>query len=150
VVPSGRAYSATTTYSIGNTVDYTVGSQRKTFQAVQKSIGKTPNWTSSTYAGNICTNNNNNSNSCYWTEIPSSLTNGSTGSSTGALTGTYTIQTSGAGVLTLTPTNCGDCGTVQIAFIASPVTQVGQSISLSGVAKLGDSNSSVGSGVRVK
>jgi hypothetical protein len=150
IVPSGHNYSTTTSYPVGYTVDFTVGSQTRTFQAVQKNVGKPPNWSVSNYAGNICSYNGSNLNTCYWTQIPSSLTSDNSGNSTGTITGTYTIQASGAGVMTLKPTNCGDCGTVQLAFTVSPTSQVGQTISLSGVPVLGDSNSSVGSGVRVK
>src|SRR6185437_6812825 len=72
IVPSGHVHSANTAYKIGYTVDYTVGSVTRTFQAVRASTGKTPNWNSSATSGNIC--NNSNLNTCSWTQIPQSIT----------------------------------------------------------------------------
>jgi hypothetical protein len=149
IVPSGHTYSTSTAYSVGATVDFTVGNVTRTFQAVRAGTGKPPNWGNNANAVNICSNNNGNLNTCYWTQIPESLTNG-TNSGTGTLTGTYTIQANGSGVMTLTPTNCDGCGTVQLIFVVSPTSQVGQSITLSGLSKLGNSNNMTGSGVRIK
>jgi hypothetical protein len=145
IVPSGHTYSATTAYGVGATVDVAVGTATKTYQAVKGSTGKPPS-----FANYVCSYNPNNLSTCLWVEIPASLTNGDNSNSSGTMTGTYTIQGSGAGVITLTPTNCDGCGTVKLQFTAAPVSVIGQSISLSGISLLGNSDTSVGSGVRVK
>jgi hypothetical protein len=52
--------------------------------------------------------------------------------------------------MTLTPSNCNDCGTVLLSFTVSPVSGVGQVLSIAGISKLGNNNSMVGSGVRIR
>jgi hypothetical protein len=147
IVPSGKAYSATTAYNVGAVVDYTSNGTTRTFQAVQKSTGKTPNWNNTTTVGNICTYNNLST--CFWTQIPASLT-ASDSDSTGTITGTYTIQSNGSGVLTLTPSNCNDCGQAKFAINMSPASQVGQTVGLVGMSQLGNHNRDVGTAVRIK
>ena len=147
VVPSGNVYSATKAYSVGALVDYTVGNVTKTYQAIRANTGKAPNWVAATAGTFICSYSNLNS--CLWTQIPSSLTNGVAGNS-GTVTGTYTVQANGLGVVTLTPTNCTGCKNVQFAFLLSPTNQIGQTFNMSGLSVLGNDNSATGSGVRVK
>lgn len=147
VVPAGNPYVATKAYGVGATIDYTVNGVTETFQAVRSSTGKTPDWTQSSTVGNIC--NYQNLSTCYWTQIPASLTNTNSGN-TGTLTGTYSIQANGAGVMTLTPSNCGNCGSVQIAFTVAPAGGIGQLISLAGISQLSNSNPQIGTAVRVK
>jgi hypothetical protein len=148
IVPSGHVFSMTTAYKTGYTVDYTVGSVTRTFQAVRASTGKAPNWSTSTTSGNICTNNNLPS--CYWTQIPQSLTSDKVNSGAMTISGTYTVSSNGSGVMTFTVAGCSDCGTVQLQFTVSPVSAVGQTIAINGIDQLGNDNNMVGSGVRIK
>lgn len=149
VVPSGNAYSSTTTYNPGATVDYTVNGTKRTFQAVRKNVGKAPNWVTSTTQANICNNNPNNLSTCFWTQVSNSLTAADSDSS-GTLVGTYTMQANGSGVLTLTPSNCNGCGSAQFGIVLSPVSQVGQTVGLVGMSQLGNSNRDVGTAIRIK
>lgn len=147
MVPSGNSYSPTASYSVGATIDYMVANVTRTFQAVRASTNKPPDWSGAPQ--NICNFALNNLDTCSWTQITQSLTN-KNGSSIGTLVGTYTLQANGSGVMTLTPSNCGDCGSVQFEFVIAPVNQVGQAITLTGVSQLGNENSMVGSGVRIR
>ncbi|MFZ0394568.1 MAG: hypothetical protein WCF17_05915 [Terracidiphilus sp.] len=147
IVPSTNTYSSTEAYKIGATVNFKVSTVTRTFQAVRANTGKPPNWSVSAAAGNICTGNNPAT--CYWTQITHSLT-GENDSGSGTLKGTYTITASGLGTVTVTPSNCNGCGTVEFSIIVPPVSQVGQSISIMGINKLGNKNNMTGSGVRVK
>jgi hypothetical protein len=146
MVPSGHVFSMTTAYKTGYTVDYTVGSATRTFQAVRASTGKAPNWATS--GGNIC--NNGNLSTCSWTQIPQSLTNNSSNASVMNFSGTYTVNSSGTGVMTFTVTGCSNCGTVQLQFTVPPVSALGQTIPINGLSALGNSNPMVGTAVRIK
>jgi hypothetical protein len=148
VVPSGHVFSLTTAYKTGYTVDYTVGTVKRTFQAVRASTGKAPNWSTSATSGNICSNMNLSS--CFWTQIPQSLTNKNSNSGAMSLSGTYTVTSSGSGVMTFTVTGCSDCGTVKLQFTVSPVSAVGQTIAINGVNVLGNSNNIVGTAIRIR
>lgn len=149
VVPSGNAWSSTTAYSIGATVDYTVSGVTRTFQAVRKSTGKAPNWTTSAGQGNICSYNPNNTNTCIWTQIPGSL-KGTDKSSTGTFTGTYTVNANGTGMITLQAANCTGKCSIQFSLLVPAVIPVGQSVNMVGISILGDHNRTVGSALRVK
>jgi hypothetical protein len=148
MVPSGHVFSLTTAYKAGYTVDYTVSTVTRTFQAVRASTGKAPNWNSSTTSGNICSNNNLSS--CYWTQIPQSLTNQSKNPGAMNFSGTYTVAASGSGVMTFTVPACSDCGIVKFQFTVSPVSAVGQTVAMNGVNSLGNSNNMVGTAIRIK
>jgi len=148
IVPSGHVFSATTAYKVGYTVDYTVGSVTRTFQAVRASTGKTPNWNTSSTAGNICSNSNLST--CFWTQIPRSLTNDDGSPTTMNFSGTFTVSSTGSGVMTFTIPSCSNCGTVKLQFTVSPVSAVGQTVPINGLSALGNSNNMVGTAIRIK
>jgi hypothetical protein len=147
IVPSGHDFSDSVSYKIGNTVDYKIGSTTRTYQAVKANTARPPNWgiTNNQY---IC--NGNNSSTCFWTQVGQSLTNSEDKPSSGSLVGSYTVDSNGSGVLTLTPSGCSDCGSIQFAIVVSPTSQVGQTVALSGLGQVGNSNRAVGTAIRVK
>lgn len=150
-VPSGDPWSSSESYKIGAVVDYTAGSVTRTFQAVRANTNKAPNWTVSADNGNICSFQANNLNTCYWTQITSSLTSGNDSSQTGTFTGTYTINANGSGTATWVQPNCTgtDCS-IEFAILVSPTSSVGQTVHISGQSVLGKHNKSVGGATRVK
>jgi len=154
-VPSGASYSAAQAYKVGAVVDYMVSGTTRTFQAVRASTGKPPNWTVSSDNPYICSYSTNNFNTCYWTQIPASLTSGNTSSINATLTGTYTISANGSGTMTLTLTQVGCTGsncseTGEFAIVVSPTSAVGQNVHISGESVLGNRNRSVGGASRIK
>lgn len=150
-VPSGDRWLSSESYKIGAVVDYTVNNTTRTFQAVRANTGKAPNWTVSADNAYICNYSTNNFNTCYWTQIPGSLTGSNSSSEGGNYTGTYTINANGFGTVKWVQNGCtgSDCS-IQFAIVVSPTSSVGQTVHISGESALGNHNRSVGGATRVK
>lgn len=147
IVPSGKDWSATISYSVGNTVDFAIGKTTRTYQAVKANTDRPPNWGIPNNAY-IC-NGNSNSATCIWVQVYASLTNPN-GNSSGTVRGTYTVSGNGSGTMTLIPTGCDGCSSITFAIIVPPTDQVGQVVPLSAKSELGNENKAVGAAVRVK
>ncbi|HKF47122.1 MAG TPA: hypothetical protein VKB38_07165 [Terracidiphilus sp.] len=153
-VPSRNSYSSNESYAVGSVVDFigltNVGPVTRTFQAVRASKGKRPDWLNTKDLENVC--NNSNLNTCYWVQIPASLTNTEGASQSANVVGTYTVSANGSGMLYLRLANCTtSCAIGQFAMVVPPGNStVGQTVHVSGESQLGNHNKCVGGATRVK
>jgi len=81
---------------------------------------------------------------CDWDQVYQSAGSGVIGTKTGTLTGTYTTQSNGSGVVTLS-TGSSFSLLVQPAPLA-----VGQVVALQGISAINNENPSAGTAIRVK
>ena len=140
-VPSGIAWSSSANYVVGDEVDFTVSGKLLTFQAVKKNTNVPPN--TSTCTSSVQPPN------CAWDQLYASATG--KGSSSGTLTGTYTVQSNGSGVLTVTPSSGNNGKSVSFAMVVptAPLA-VGQVVPIVGLSTLGNESGASGAAVRVK
>jgi len=144
-VPSGTTWSNSTSYVVGNEVDYVAGGKTLTYQAVKSNTDVTPS------GANVCTSKTivKNPLTCTWVELYASANGYSDGGSNGTLTGTYTVQSNGTGTLQLTPTSSKGNQTVVFDFLVFGASAVGQQIPLVALPQLGNGNTGNGTALRV-
>lgn len=141
-VPSGVAWNNTTTYLVGDEVDFTVNGKVLTFQAVAKNTNVPPG--TSTCSGGVQPPN------CNWVQLIVSAASGRVNFS-GTMTGTYTVQANGAGVMQLILVSGAITKKVSLAFVVptAPLA-IGQEIPVVGIPVLGNGTHGNGVAVRVK
>ncbi len=116
-VPFGTVWNNTTAYVVGDEADFTVGSTTHTYQAVVSNTGVAPNTS-------LCTQSVQPPN-CDWVQLYASAT-GQTGNK-GTVTGTYTVQSTGSGVISVTAVSGTVKQSVAFAFtVPSAPLAVGQ------------------------
>ncbi len=135
-VPSGKTWSSTTAYVVGALADYTVSGKVLTFQAVKNNTNVAP--TSSECTATVLPPN------CDWDQVYASAASGVPPTKTGTFTGTYTTQSNGSGVMSVS-TGASFSILVQPAPLA-----VGQVVGLQGLPAINNENTSTGIAVRVK
>ena len=143
LVPSGNTWNNTTAYVVGAVVDFQESNGKVlTFQAVKKNTNVAP--VSGT--ASVCTASTaKNPPSCYWDQLFTSATNKA--NAAGTLTGTYTVQSNGSGVLTVTPSGNP---TVAFAIIVRGTSSLGQEVPIIPIPQLGNESRGSGSAVRIK
>ena len=141
--PWGVAWNSTTAYVVGDVVDYQESNGKVlTFQAVKKNTNVAP--VSGT--ASVCTTSTaKNPPSCYWDQLLASATGN--GSGAGTLTGTYSVQSNGSGVITVTPSGNP---TVGFAIIVRGTSSLGQEVPMIAMPQLGNEFRGGGSAVRIK
>jgi hypothetical protein len=140
-VPSGNTWSNSTSYVVGDVVDYTVNGKTLTYQVVKKNTNVPPSGTA------VCTSKTGkNPPACYWDQLHQSA-NGTSGNS-GSLSGSYAIQSDGSGTLQLTPSNSN--GPVTFAMVVPATSAVGQEVPLVGLPQLNQEFRGSGAAVRIK
>lgn len=141
-VPSGIAWNSSTSYVIGDEVDFTVGGTVQTFQAVQNNTGIAPN--TSTCGPNITFPPN-----CNWDQLYSSAIG--RGVFKGTLSGTYTVQSNASGVIQMTATS--PTGPQKVSFsvvVPTAPLAVGQEVPMVALPTLANGGRGTGTAVRVK
>jgi hypothetical protein len=140
-VPAGTTWSSTTAYVVGDEVDYKPGTKLLTYQAVANNTGKTPSGT------NVCTATTRPP-KCDWDQLYVSAS-GNNSTQTGTLSGTYTIQSNGSGVMSVTVS--GQTNAISYALLLSTLpSAVGQQVSIIAVPEVGIGNTGGGTAVRIK
>ena len=140
-VPSGNTWNSSTPYVVGNVVDSTVGGVLLTFQAVENNTGVPPN-------GSTCTASVQPPN-CTWDRVYATATSGLVGTQAGTLSGTYSLQSDGSGVMTLTASGQKNQLMLAIVVPAAPLA-VGQVVGLQSMASLTNEVRGSGTAVRSK
>lgn len=141
-VPSGIAWSSSTSYVVGDEVDFTVGGTTQTYQAVVNNTGVPPN--TSTCGPNITFPPN-----CTWDQVYSSATG--RGIFKGTLSGTYTVQANGSAVAQLTAST--PTGPQKVSFsmvVPTAPLAVGQEVPMVALPTLTNGGRGTGTAVRVK
>jgi hypothetical protein len=143
LVPSGNAWSSTTAYVVGGIVDYQESNGKVlTFQAVKNNTNVAP----VTGTSAVCTAATaKNPPACTWDQLIASATGNQGGS--GTLTGTYSVQSNGAGVMNVTPSTGSP---VAFAIIARGTSSLGQEVPMIAMPQLANEFRGSGAAVRVK
>jgi hypothetical protein len=143
MVPSGNAWNSTTAYLVGGIVDYQESNGKVlTFQAVKNNTNVAP----VTGTSAVCTAGTVKiPPACTWDQLIASATGTQSGS--GTVTGTYTVQSNGAGVMNVTPSGGSP---VAFAIIARGTSSLGQVVPMVAMPQLGNEFRGSGSAVRVK
>jgi len=143
-VPAGTLWSNSTSYVVGDEIDYVVNGKTLTYQAVKNSTDVTPSGT------NVCTAKTavKNPVGCTWDELYQSA-NGSTDGGSGTLAGTYSVQSNGLATLQLTPSG-GKNQSVVFTMVVPAVSAVGQEVPLVAAPQLGNENRGGGTAVRIQ
>lgn len=139
-VPSGAVWNSTTAYTVGALVDYTVGSQVLTFQAVKNNTNITPS--SSSCSSTVRPPN------CNWDQVYKSASSGVPATRSDTMIGTYTTQSNGMGVMQITPTGTTNSSSFSILVQPAPLA-VGQVIGIQGLSAINNENNATGTAVRV-
>jgi hypothetical protein len=147
VVPSGNAWSSTTAYVVGDVVDYQESNGKVlTFQAVKNNTNVAP--VTATTAVCTAVTAVKNPPTCTWDQLFASATGNQ--SFAGTLTGTYSIQSNGAGVMNVTAVTSGGNIPVAFAIVARGTSSLGQVVPMVAVPQLGNDFRGSGSAVRIK
>jgi len=147
-VPSGKAWSGSVSYVIGDVVDY----DGHTYQAVAANEDALPmpvTIVSNTQKGNACANNSSGANGplkCTWVVLYGSAT-GDDKSGKGTLTGTYSVLANGTGTMTTTLSMGGSAKTLEFVILVPP-NAAGQEIHILAQPTLG--NKFAGTGVAIR
>ena len=140
-VPAGIAWSSTTSYVVGDEVDFTEAGKLLTFQAVKANSNVPPNTST-------CTQMVQPPN-CDWDQLFVSAT-GKTGFK-GTVTGTYTVQSNGSAVSLWTIVTSTGKQAVSFAMVVPPAPlAIGQEIDVVGLPTLTNETRGTGAAVRVK
>lgn len=143
LVPSGNAWNSTTAYIVGDVVDYQESNGRVlTFQATKKNTNVAP---VSGTAGVCTAGTAKNPPSCYWDQLIASATG--SGSGSGTLTGTYSVQSNGSGVISVSPSGNSP---VAFAIIVRGTSSLGQEVPMIAMPQLSNELRGSGAAVRVK
>jgi hypothetical protein len=142
-VPSGNAWNSTTAYVVGDTVDFQESNGKVlTFQAVKNNTNLAP----VTGTSAVCTAATaKNPPTCTWDQLIASAAGIQSGS--GTLTGTYSVQSNGAGVVNVSPSGSSP---VAFAIVARATSSLGQVVPMVAMPQLGNDFRGSGSAVRVK
>jgi hypothetical protein len=141
-VPAGITWSSTTSYVVGDEVDFTVSGTLLTFQAVQNNTGVAPNTST-------CTSTVGNPPNCDWDQLNLSAT--AMGTEKGTLTGTYTVQSNGSAVAKLTVVT--PTGKMALSFamvVPTAPLAVGQVVPMAAMPTVGNEFTGSGAAVRVQ
>jgi hypothetical protein len=146
-VPSGNTWSSSTSYVVGDAVDYTSNGKTLTYQAVKKNTNVPPSGTA------VCTKKTGkNPPGCDWDQLYQSANSES--SFSGSMSGTYSIQSNGSGTMQLTLVGPNGDLTPALAIVVPAASSVGQEVPLVSSPQLNQSGFSVfrgsGSAVRIK
>ncbi len=154
-VPSGKAWSGSTSYVIGDVVDY----EGHSYQAVAANEDAAPvlvTIVSNAQKGNACAANSSGYDGppkCTWVVLYGSAT-GEDKSGTGTLTGTYSVLANGTGTMAVTlniggTTTCSSTTCKNLEFvILVPPNAAGQEIHIIAQSLLG--NKFAGTGVAIR
>ena len=134
-VPSGISWSNSTTYAVGDEVDY----GGKTYQAVKSNTDVTPSGTA------VCTaKSGKNPPTCTWDQLYQTGT--SQGPFSGSMNGTYSVQSNGLGTMQLTlVTPSGDVP-LPLTMLVPAQSAVGQEVPIYATAQLGQGGACGGGG----
>lgn len=143
LVPSGNAWNSSTAYVVGDIVDYQESNGKVlTFQAVKNNTNVAP----VTGTSSVCTlATAKNPPLCTWDQLIASAAGNQSGA--GTLSGTYSVQSNGAGVINATPSIGSP---VAFAIIARGTSSLGQVVPMVAMPQLGNEFRGSGSAVRVK
>ena len=135
-VPSGISWSSSTSYVVGDEVDY----GGNTYQAVKNNTDVTPSGSA------VCTAKSASKNppTCTWDQLYQSA-NGSSGGS-GSMSGTYSVQSNGLGTMQLTLVSSKGSMTLTFTILVPAQSAVGQEVSVFGSPQLGQGGPAAGSG----
>jgi len=135
-VPSGISWSSSTSYVVGDEVDY----GGNTYQAVKKNTDVTP------AGANVCTSKTGTKNppGCTWDQLYQSANGSSTQS--GSMSGTYSVQSNGLGTMQVTLVTSNGNMTIPFNILVPAQSAVGQEVPLSAAAQLGQGGACGGGG----